>query len=394
MSTDLVSIVIPSYNHCDYIQEAIQSVVNQSYPHIELIIIDDGSTDNSLKKISQYLSESIRLYTQSNEGAHAAINRGISLSKGKYISILNSDDVYHPQRIEILVNSAQKHPTRTLFFTSLSIVDEHSLDYNGWRLEHYKDLRKKCKQNIDEDYFLIGNIAYTTSNFFFSKDISTSIGNFFDLRYTHDWNFSLRCLLHNRPYWKDDELLQYRVHASNTISESNDVIPHYIENSYNLSWFLHSTTIQKSQWDLFDTPHINLLLMNESYCPIILNYFLNLLQKDTYHDAAEFLEIIKTDNIYGKIQSLLIKRELNPIALQSPQLTNELLQLFESRNKKIVDMKRLINDKDLAIRKQTEMIDNRDQQIQSLNEQLKDTVDYLAKNILKRIITFAKKLIP
>jgi len=99
-----ISVIIPAYNHEKYITEAISSVLNQSYHDLEIIIINDGSTDSTEQRILSIHDQRIQYVSQKNSGAHSAINRGISLAQGEYITILNSDDLYLPQRLETCLN--------------------------------------------------------------------------------------------------------------------------------------------------------------------------------------------------------------------------------------------------------------------------------------------------
>src|SRR4029079_9874368 len=98
----------------------------QAYRNLELLVVDDGSRDGSRSLIEQVLQGGgpgiqARLLTQENGGAHSAINRGLSEARGEYLTILNSDDYYHPQRIETLVDAASRGGSE-LFFTLLDIV--------------------------------------------------------------------------------------------------------------------------------------------------------------------------------------------------------------------------------------------------------------------------------
>lgn len=104
----LVSIIIPVYNSELYLEEAIKSCLNQSYSNIEIIIIDDGSEDNSFNIAKEYESEQVRVITQQNTGACAARNKGIDLSNGEYIQFLDSDDIISPQKIENQLNILNK----------------------------------------------------------------------------------------------------------------------------------------------------------------------------------------------------------------------------------------------------------------------------------------------
>ncbi len=98
-SLPLVSIIIPCYNGERFVAEAIESALAQTYPHKEVIVIDDGSTDNSLEVIKSF-GDKIRWETGPNRGGCAARNRGIELARGELIQFLDADDILHPQKLE------------------------------------------------------------------------------------------------------------------------------------------------------------------------------------------------------------------------------------------------------------------------------------------------------
>lgn len=99
-----VSVIMPCYNAELYVGEAIRSVLSQTYPHIELIVVDDGSTDGSLKIIQTY-GDQLRLLTQTNQGAAAARNSGISAASGEYVAFLDADDYWDPRFLEIMTTA-------------------------------------------------------------------------------------------------------------------------------------------------------------------------------------------------------------------------------------------------------------------------------------------------
>lgn len=103
----LVSIIIPCYNNQAFLQEAIASAVNQTYSSVEIIVIDDGSTDRSLEIIRSF-GDRIRWETGINQGAPSARNRGLELARGKYIKFLDADDVLLPDCIERQVAQASQ----------------------------------------------------------------------------------------------------------------------------------------------------------------------------------------------------------------------------------------------------------------------------------------------
>lgn len=98
---ELVSVIITSYNYEHFISFAIESALNQKYGNVEILIIDDGSTDGSRKIIEKYSSEKkIRIFFQKNSGQAAATNRGIMEASGKYIAFLDADDIWYPEKLE------------------------------------------------------------------------------------------------------------------------------------------------------------------------------------------------------------------------------------------------------------------------------------------------------
>ena len=101
----LVSVIIPVYNVSQYLREAIDSVIAQTYTNLEILVIDDGSTDGSSRICDEYekIDERIVLIHQENKGLSAARNSGLDLASGQIIGFLDSDDAYHPRAIEILV---------------------------------------------------------------------------------------------------------------------------------------------------------------------------------------------------------------------------------------------------------------------------------------------------
>lgn len=109
LSQPLVSVILPVYNGSHYLDEAIECILRQSYSNFELIIIDDGSTDDSAAIVSTYTDPRINLYSQKNQGLAATLNRGISLAKGKYVARQDQDDISLHDRLLRQVNFLETH---------------------------------------------------------------------------------------------------------------------------------------------------------------------------------------------------------------------------------------------------------------------------------------------
>ncbi len=221
----LVTIIIPSYNHEKYIVEAVNSVLSQTYKNIELIVIDDGSEDNSVNILQKIKDPRLRLIVQKNMGAPNAINKGLELAKGEYIGILNSDDAYHIERIGKLLQFFGRYEELELAATYIEVIDER-----GERLdikEGWKNLLPWPIKNVDKSYantknfnlnLLMSNFVASTSNIFVRKGILSQVGYMRNLRYTHDWDFLLRICLKGKCDLLKEPLLRYRIHKSNTIN--------------------------------------------------------------------------------------------------------------------------------------------------------------------------------
>lgn len=120
-----VSVIIPSYNHAKFISEAIESVLNQTYQDLELVIVDDCSPDNSVDIISKFKDKRIRFYKNDvNQGAVYTTNYAISLSKGKYLALINSDDIWETNKLELQVKFLEENKEYDAVFSNASFVNE------------------------------------------------------------------------------------------------------------------------------------------------------------------------------------------------------------------------------------------------------------------------------
>ena len=122
---DLVSIVIPNFNHGKYIGQAIQSVLCQDYPNFEIIVVDDGSTDNSSEVVAQF-GEKVHYIWQKNQGLSAARNTGIRASNGQYIGVLDADDLYEPNFISTMMSNLKSQSDADGIYCGYQFVDENN----------------------------------------------------------------------------------------------------------------------------------------------------------------------------------------------------------------------------------------------------------------------------
>lgn len=223
-----ISVLIPAYNHGRYLAAAIQSVLDQSCRDFELVILDDGSTDNSLDVIRSFNDPAIRLFQQANQGPHAAINRAVELSSGEYISILNSDDLYHPRRLQACLTVLEQNPQAGAVISRVAGIDDEgrpvsrktSVHIRAW-LDWYQEALPLFQGNRFFPAVFAKNLLITTSNYFLRRSVLEKTGPFRPLRYAHDWDMLIRLAAVSDIHLLDQELLCYRIHTANTVHEQH-----------------------------------------------------------------------------------------------------------------------------------------------------------------------------
>lgn len=146
-----VSVIIPVYNSEKYLNKCLDSLVNQTLRDIEIIIVNDGSTDNSEKIIKSYLNDSrINYFAQENQGQAAARNRALKLAKGEYISFVDSDDYVDLNMLEELYNAANS-------MYDIVVCDFYQTYLNGENIDEYCSILKKSEGVIScKDYLFAG----------------------------------------------------------------------------------------------------------------------------------------------------------------------------------------------------------------------------------------------
>jgi glycosyltransferase involved in cell wall biosynthesis len=216
-----VSVIVPLYNHEKYIAAALESVFTQTTPPTEVIVIDDGSTDQSAdiaKRVCSGYKGAIFL-SQSNIGAHNTINKAIQRSIQPIVAIINSDDIYNQNRLEKCLETINEQG-KFIVATGIEFINEYNeFIENKWytdAIENWKDIGNTSLALLN------GNFIMTTSNLILHRRVFKDTGYFRDFRYAHDLDFFIRALGQGyKIEFISDALLKYRYHTSNTISENH-----------------------------------------------------------------------------------------------------------------------------------------------------------------------------
>ncbi|WP_419803144.1 glycosyltransferase family 2 protein [Mucilaginibacter sp.] len=229
----MVSVIIPNYNHAIYLQERIDSVLNQTYQDFEIIILDDKSTDNSKKVIEQYRSHpkvSQIVYNEVNSGTtFKQWNKGIRLAKGELIWFAESDDAAANTFLEELIKPFEQNPKLGIVYCDSYYMDEYGEKLKCthlWKNERFSTQRWEADYTnlgIDEvnNYLLFHNIIDNASSALFSKRYIVKAGMANEkFRYAGDMLLYIKILMLSDIYYISKPLNYFRDHAINTSKES------------------------------------------------------------------------------------------------------------------------------------------------------------------------------
>lgn len=217
MAKPLVSICIPSYNSSDFIKESIESVLNQSYENIEVIVTDDCSKDNTVEIVKSIKDDRIRLYVnETNKGLTGNWNESVSYAKGKYIKLLCADDNILESCIEREVEAFENNSTVSIVISDSNIINprgEVQLKIRNFKKSGLINGKKLAKKSI-----LFKNYFGAPCNTMFKKETFDKIGAFDkELKYIPDYDLWLRLAYEGDVYYIKETLSEFRVHnVSNT----------------------------------------------------------------------------------------------------------------------------------------------------------------------------------
>lgn len=219
-SFKLVSVIMPCYNADHYVEESVFSALNQTYKHLEVIVVDDGSTDSSVRRLEKLQEKDTRLkvFQQKNKGPGAARNRGLKESNGEYIAFLDADDYWSSGFIEKLVKMLASE-TQTPYL----------LAYCGWQNTGLSENR--CRPFIPPDYstmdltqLFLGGCRWPIHAALFTKACVDKIGGF-DERWVNcdDYDLWLRMSPFLKVVLVPEVLAFYRHHAGEQITKKSSI---------------------------------------------------------------------------------------------------------------------------------------------------------------------------
>jgi glycosyltransferase involved in cell wall biosynthesis len=217
----LVSVIIPNYNYGKYLVQCIDSILNQDYENLEVIVVDDGSTDNSLA-ILQIYDKYIKVISTQNNGAPTARNFGVLESKGLFIAYLDADDYWLPNKVSVQLSFMMEWNV-DLSFTGMTVIDE------------VKKSKEVTKINMETDYRWVylkkpGQTPFVPSTVMMTRDLVAKVG-LWDTRLkspAEDFDYFRRCARLTDFESIDLPLVVHREHADSLTQMALD--KYYLDN--------------------------------------------------------------------------------------------------------------------------------------------------------------------
>jgi glycosyltransferase involved in cell wall biosynthesis len=215
MKAPLVTVFMAAYNAGQYIEKSISSVINQTFKDFELVIVNDGSTDDTVTIVESISDRRIKLvHNDENRGIFYTRNRLLDLAQGKYIAILDSDDITSLNRLELQVAFMETHPNMVLCGGNAAVIDEND-NFTGINYtEPYDD--------TIEVFMLFGN-PYINSTAMFRKATFNDLGGYRDYAPAEDFELFTRMAAKHQVGNLNETLVKYRIHSSNSSTIANSL---------------------------------------------------------------------------------------------------------------------------------------------------------------------------
>lgn len=309
MNQIMISIVIPVYNVEKYIEQCIDSILNQTYPYFELICVDDGSTDSSYEILKKYEKQDSRVIViqQKNQYAGVARNRGMEIAKGKYILFLDADDFIEENTLELLVDYAEKQKTEVLVFDAFQYDNVTEKVINTLWVALKPALFGKGIKAADEMRDVV--FDFTTpvpwNKFYLREFVECNQLQFQNLKRTNDLFFvyaSLACA--NRIGMLEEKLYYYRDNNKSSLQGSGDETPEiYAQALFELKDWLEKRDYWNKFKKSFSMMAISLSLYNWN----------NMVSEKAYHVLADKLQSVIFPKLClgeNKIKSVLYENLL------------------------------------------------------------------------------------
>lgn len=233
MENKLVSVIMSAYNAEKFIEKSIVSIVWQSYKPIEIVICDDGSTDNTASVIKKY-GDSVRYIYQQNQGQGIGRNNAVTHSSGEYLAFIDADDQWLPKKIEKQIEIFNNYPDTTAVYCDMQIINQKN-ETIGYQA------KGKMRRGYIFDYLVRGNYVCGLSSLIVKREPFNNVGGFSDHRYCQDFVLLLKLAYDHLFNYCEEPLVLYLSHGDNITNNLDISFPetigvyHNLHNTFQLS---------------------------------------------------------------------------------------------------------------------------------------------------------------
>lgn len=312
----LVTVVVASYNHARFLRKRMESLINQTYDNIEILVIDDCSTDNSVDILKKYESHPrVKLILREKNGGWVTVsNQGLALSQGEFVIFANCDDDCDHSLIERLVNTMQNNPSVAISFSRSLMIDENDTLLGDDYTDREYAFKRKCKNdtfikaNLMLNFLIHSCVIPNLSAALFRKNLLSQIGNFSNAyKVCCDWDLFFRVANKYDFFYISTPLNKFRQH-SNTIRSSTK-----LRDMYSEFFRLLLSQLDSARLSFFDRIKIRVRVMDlwiRYLCLNPLNGLLSIKHHLSLISKMDIFTILYTPISMFTVGTSLIKRGL------------------------------------------------------------------------------------
>jgi glycosyltransferase involved in cell wall biosynthesis len=257
--TGLVSVIVASYNHAEYLEQRMDSLINQTYQDIEILVIDDCSTDNSVEVLRKYKSDpKVKLTIRKENGGWVAVsNQGVELSAGEFVIFANCDDACDPSMIERLVDSMHTNPTAGIAYCRSLMIDEQSNILGNDFNVRERAFKHRCASDTllsgseMSRFLLISCVIPNLSAALFRRACFDQVGYLStDYRVCADWELFFRVVHNYDVAYVVAPLNNFRQHKSTIRSSTKNrvITAEYIQVLLGQAYLLNLSFIERARF--------------------------------------------------------------------------------------------------------------------------------------------------
>jgi glycosyltransferase involved in cell wall biosynthesis len=304
MTQPQFTVVIPLYNKAQSIGRTLDSVCAQTFQDLEVIIIDDGSTDDSVNVVTPRLNDRIRLISQSNGGVSAARNAGLRAARSSYVAFLDADDLWLPEYLETLANLIRLYPNAGIYATAYRLSDGQILRTPG-----VDSSVTSHPAGPISDYFraaALGEPPFFTSSTCVNRDIALALGGFkIGIRHGEDLDMWARIALHNEIVFTPEAKAVYRIDAENRTAGCMPVLK---------PWSFRDDFLKERIKDTLSLDEVKYI---QEYCARVELYYArgNLLNPDR-QSLRRYIQGIETSLFSNRKRLYRIYSYVPPVCMQ------------------------------------------------------------------------------